>query len=144
MHDVLMVVVVCVFVNCIFLIFFFKQKTAYQMRISDWSSDVCSSDLLQSRGRAQLASEQLPLGVAIGGHALFVQLAQHAGAVEIGRASCRERVCQYVSILAVAVSFKKKITQDPHLLGLHLKRYICVAFRFYNLTTQNKHSNKNI
>src|SRR3546814_3572963 len=28
-------------------VFFFKQKTAYEMRISDWSSDVCSSDLLQ-------------------------------------------------------------------------------------------------
>src|SRR3546814_3234085 len=27
--------------------FFFKQKTAYEMRISDWSSDVCSSDLLK-------------------------------------------------------------------------------------------------
>src|SRR3546814_1114054 len=30
---------------CISLFFFFKQKTAYEMRISDWSSDVCSSDL---------------------------------------------------------------------------------------------------
>src|SRR3546814_12616736 len=30
------------------LIFCFKQKTAYEMRISDWSSDVCSSDLLQT------------------------------------------------------------------------------------------------
>src|SRR3546814_8165017 len=29
-----------------FCVFFFKQKTAYEMRISDWSSDVCSSDLL--------------------------------------------------------------------------------------------------
>src|SRR3546814_2615013 len=29
----------------IFFVFFFKQKTAYEMRISDWSSDVCSSDL---------------------------------------------------------------------------------------------------
>src|SRR3546814_9831695 len=28
-----------------FVFFFFKQKTAYEMRISDWSSDVCSSDL---------------------------------------------------------------------------------------------------
>src|SRR3546814_3905828 len=28
-----------------FCVFFFKQKTAYEMRISDWSSDVCSSDL---------------------------------------------------------------------------------------------------
>src|SRR3546814_3956764 len=32
--------------------FFFKQKTAYEMRISDWSSDVCSSDLSQDPGRA--------------------------------------------------------------------------------------------
>src|SRR3546814_1149686 len=32
--------------TCCF-IFFFKQKTAYEMRISDWSSDVCSSDLRQ-------------------------------------------------------------------------------------------------
>src|SRR3546814_5524303 len=30
---------------CVFFFFFFKQKTAYEMRISDWSSDVCSSDL---------------------------------------------------------------------------------------------------
>src|SRR3546814_17876956 len=31
--------------------FFFKQKTAYEMRISDWSSDVCSSDLQDAHGR---------------------------------------------------------------------------------------------
>src|SRR3546814_2706344 len=30
---------------CFFFFFFFKQKTAHEMRISDWSSDVCSSDL---------------------------------------------------------------------------------------------------
>src|SRR3546814_6651367 len=30
---------------CEFFLFFFKQKTAYELRISDWSSDVCSSDL---------------------------------------------------------------------------------------------------
>src|SRR3546814_3326472 len=39
--DILMFLV---FLVCIF-VFFFKQKTAYEMRISDWSSDVCSSDL---------------------------------------------------------------------------------------------------
>src|SRR3546814_1683778 len=33
------------FVFCYLVFFFFKQKTAYEMRISDWSSDVCSSDL---------------------------------------------------------------------------------------------------
>src|SRR3546814_20653330 len=32
-------------IYCVFVFFFFKQKTAYEMRISDWSSDVCSSDL---------------------------------------------------------------------------------------------------
>src|SRR3546814_1653203 len=34
-----------------FVFFFFKQKTAYEMRISDWSSDVCSSDLSDDRHR---------------------------------------------------------------------------------------------
>src|SRR3546814_10562793 len=32
----------------LYVMFFFKQKTAYEMRISDWSSDVCSSDLILS------------------------------------------------------------------------------------------------
>src|SRR3546814_4272518 len=35
---------------CVRLFFFFKQKTAYEMRISDWSSDVCSSDLQPPAG----------------------------------------------------------------------------------------------
>src|SRR3546814_8745194 len=34
-------------VQCLVIVFFFKQKTAYEMRISDWSSDVCSSDLVR-------------------------------------------------------------------------------------------------
>src|SRR3546814_1568514 len=41
-----------------FFFFFFKQKTAYEMRISDWSSDVCSSDLgrqIYRRGHHQVA-----------------------------------------------------------------------------------------
>src|SRR3546814_412145 len=37
-----------------FCFFFFKQKTAYEMRISDWSSDVCSSDLLRAGSRVPL------------------------------------------------------------------------------------------
>src|SRR3546814_5217437 len=40
------------FFSCVF---FFKQKTAYEMRISDWSSDVCSSDLLGEVARELLA-----------------------------------------------------------------------------------------
>src|SRR3546814_2913435 len=38
---------ITVTVCLVFFFFFFKQKTAYEMRISDWSSDVCSSDLQQ-------------------------------------------------------------------------------------------------
>src|SRR3546814_249279 len=40
----------CFFIICVWFFFFFKQKTAYGMRISDWSSDVCSSDLGQVVG----------------------------------------------------------------------------------------------
>src|SRR3546814_4136442 len=76
--------------------FCFKQKTAYEMRISDWSSDVCSSDLKRKRGWGEGVSgcRENP-----GPHpALRASLSRCAGEglVEIGRASCRERVCQYV------------------------------------------------
>src|SRR3546814_3052702 len=41
--------------------FFFKQKTAYEMRISDWSSDVCSSDLVRARQfKCEFAKLQSP------------------------------------------------------------------------------------
>src|SRR3546814_16691196 len=45
-------------------VFFFKQKTAYEMRISDWSSDVCSSDLWQRRAGRVVA---IGCAVAAGG-----------------------------------------------------------------------------
>src|SRR3546814_8376313 len=44
-----------------FVIFFFKQKTAYEMRISDWSSDVCSSDLADPAVRGS-RERFVPLG----------------------------------------------------------------------------------
>src|SRR3546814_10327093 len=45
-YIILYLLLYCVIMCYVF--FFFKQKTAYEMRISDWSSDVCSSDLLES------------------------------------------------------------------------------------------------
>src|SRR3546814_13541939 len=40
-------------VGCLYLFFFFEQKTAYELLISDWSSDVCSSDLLSRPARVK-------------------------------------------------------------------------------------------
>src|SRR3546814_20594998 len=42
-----------------FIFFFFKQKTAYEMRISDWSSDVCSSDLMAFNGTEEIPENEL-------------------------------------------------------------------------------------
>src|SRR3546814_1829613 len=89
--------------------FFFKQKTAYEMRISDWSSDVCSSDLASARSSSGLRGGHAcgappegrgsPAAVVEGGKGGAQLGHRHCGALwrsEIGRASCRERVCQYV------------------------------------------------
>src|SRR3546814_6366586 len=92
---------------CLFFFFFFKQKTAYEMRISDWSSDVCSSDLVMGQvdnGRLSERDQKIWDGY-VGGKTILV-LAQEFDVSnqrisqilreKIGRASCRERVCQYV------------------------------------------------
>src|SRR3546814_2868914 len=91
------------------LLFFFKQKTAYEVRISYWSSDVCSSDLpirivvpftaggytdVLTRKITQILSPRL-------GQTIIVDNRPGAGstlgtALEIGRGSCRARGCQYV------------------------------------------------
>src|SRR3546814_2777787 len=50
---------VCLISVGFFFFFFFKQKTAYEMRISDWSSDVCSSDLGGRKAARSRAARQL-------------------------------------------------------------------------------------
>src|SRR3546814_9822823 len=100
---------------CFVVVFFFKQKTAYEMRISDWSSDVCSSDLRYGENPHQQAAfyvtgEKRP-GVATAQQlqgkelsynnlndtdAAFELVSEFADKPKIGRASCRERVCTYV------------------------------------------------
>src|SRR3546814_5303152 len=101
-------------------VFFFKQKTAYEMRISDWSSVVCSSELpflmliftlaalfaLNHRPASARAETLLSMQVgevrvlglpdvarvAVGdGHVVNAVTTEDK---EIGRASCRERACQ--------------------------------------------------
>src|SRR3546814_7690797 len=49
----------------VFVFFFCKQKTAYEMRISDWSSDVCSSDLTRNDANNDLVNGQLAKVAAI-------------------------------------------------------------------------------
>src|SRR3546814_4336759 len=93
------------------LVFFFKQKTAYEMRISDWSSDVCSSDLKAIRSlypdypiwrgkdfKYEYTDDVLAIDVINGGPGLreWVDDAGAAAGDQLGRASCRERVCQSV------------------------------------------------
>src|SRR3546814_13523439 len=107
-------------------VFFFKQKTAYERRISDWSSDVCSSDLRRRAFRRvrseavehrpgehaqrvvtrahhddavagfRLDHEMRGRGLAIGDVERRGALGGEIGDDEIGRASGRERVGQYV------------------------------------------------
>src|SRR3546814_9981640 len=95
---------------CVFVFFFFKQKTAYEMRISDWSSDVCSSDLMYTLYYAPGAASFVVhwLLIEAGAEYQLQRVNLQAGEQrseayrklnpngEIGRASCRERVCQYV------------------------------------------------
>src|SRR3546814_20946159 len=65
--------------KCI-VFFFFKQKTAYEMRISDWSSDVCSSDLIVEIDDRALLDQRLPQMLEIHlGHAVPVPDAQRGG-----------------------------------------------------------------
>src|SRR3546814_2049550 len=92
-------------------VFFFKQKTAYEMRIRDWSSDVCSSDLVDQQLHAQKFAARLRHLARAFDEEIIVHPQSRAARVaatmrlvlrdlvrmvEIGRASCRERVCQYV------------------------------------------------
>src|SRR3546814_7318850 len=66
------------------IVFFFKQKTAYDMRISDWSSDVCSSDLAEAQHRAGHI-ERLPDGLSLVADAECVTRgADHADLVDRG------------------------------------------------------------
>src|SRR3546814_7535586 len=102
------------------VVFFFKQKTAYEMRISDWSSDVCSSDLskyslilyemMSTLVRRKHRRDSWPVEELR--NWLGVDRPEHPDVVtaenpeklqgwnpfykQIGRASGRERVCQYV------------------------------------------------
>src|SRR3546814_8775595 len=106
------------------LFFVFKRKTADELRISDWRSDVCSSDLLRDDVLEQARLEAADaLGVAVhridrpdrvasfapGRTHQFGEMRADLGRaepadqdeasgpiVDIGRASCRESVCQYV------------------------------------------------
>src|SRR3546814_6252223 len=66
------------YLSFIFNFFFFKQKTAYDMRISDWSSDVCSSDLLvpEELGIRQAGVEH---ALVAGDHLLAAVVGQRIG-----------------------------------------------------------------
>src|SRR3546814_20988189 len=83
------------------------------MRIRDWSSDVCSSDL-QVVFFMECLHTHAARAARIGSFEILLQRDRratleglHQPGLEIGRASCRARVCLYVSISVVAGSLKK-------------------------------------
>src|SRR3546814_4880518 len=89
--------------DSIVVFFFLKQKTAYEMRISDWSSDVCSSDLPFPLSLSAITAAGTPLQLRLSatpqieGNTLQLNnvnlhLSQGSATTQIGRASCRERV----------------------------------------------------
>src|SRR3546814_4332751 len=100
---------ICQLMNVCFFFFFFKQKTAYEMRISDWSSDVCSSDLSvrqkipwktmmdpEKLAHWQAADDAFDQWLDLPDSEREAWLAAQPLPEQNGRASCRERVCQYV------------------------------------------------
>src|SRR3546814_3748367 len=94
----------CVWCSLFWTFVYFKQKTAYELRISDWSSDVCSSDLASSaklirRDPQLFANDRSYRANALDWEAIKRTERATKGEArtsQIGRAPCRERVCQYV------------------------------------------------
>src|SRR3546814_11653694 len=85
------------------------------MRISDWSSDVCSSDLTAEGGQHDISARQGRRQIIerrdLGRQPARRRLRAKRQA-EIGRATCRDRVCQYVSISVVAGSVHKQTNRN--------------------------------
>src|SRR3546814_2782724 len=75
-----------------FFFFFFKQKTAYEMRISDWSSDVCSSDLIDD----QILTENIAILSYIAGLVPQKQLLPDTGLA-------RARALEWLALLSSTV-----------------------------------------
>src|SRR3546814_7981163 len=97
------------FCFCLFFFFFFKQKTAYEMRISDWSSDVCSSDLVEILELALFPDLQraLVLALAADPHALGVITRIPKGA----RAACADPLA---AALVALLLFLEPLFQRLH------------------------------
>src|SRR3546814_6293793 len=84
------------------IFFFFKQKTAYEMRISDWSSDVCSSDLIQiticvlRNGEGRRQRDKHPRQLLDAGHHLLLQLCCRSLLVALRVHTKKHKMAQYL------------------------------------------------
>src|SRR3546814_5436004 len=88
-----------------FLVFFFKQNTAYEMRISDWSSDVCSSDLEPTTTDANLVLGRLGAEYFLGGEmGLDVEGARKAVSEKIAKPLGLDTLAAAAGIVEVANS----------------------------------------
>src|SRR3546814_13451424 len=69
----------------VFVCFFFKQKTAYEMRISDWSSDVCSSDLIEPLQSRFHAAASKRIGAVLKSSLMLSTAARRAASIAFHR-----------------------------------------------------------
>src|SRR3546814_2718318 len=94
--------------------FFFKQKTAYEMRISDWSSDVCSSDLLVAFGeRRRQRPDALRIILAVLGIGVDLAFARQLEARGLGKGD--DRAFLHIArlfFLRAVVAFVEAVLDD--------------------------------
>src|SRR3546814_8453300 len=127
------------FIFFFYFVFFFKQKTAYEMRISDWSSDVCSSDLqaaiFRRSGRYDWSLSldhcqfaQRPQGLQFDGSLLVLQIMAQPPtfASNLNAASGRseEHTSDLQSLMRISYAvfcLKKKKTKTNNKTHLHTK-----------------------
>src|SRR3546814_21167623 len=126
------------------LLFFFKQKTAYEMRISDWSSDVCSSDLEQGDYDATLLGEYVrsrngsQTGVIIAGPG---ELFYTPGETEDPFSLDRKRVVSGKSVSVRVDLGGRRIDKNKIHIHQHSLTPIHITHERNNVTFFNQHRN---
>src|SRR3546814_1894981 len=119
---------------CMSFFFFFKQKTAYEMRISDWSSDVCSSDLMMMQVEA---ARSLAMLASLKADAEPAERAKAAAAakVQIGKSG------KFVGQQAIQLHGGMGMTDELD-VGHYMKRLMMIDTCFGNAERSEEHTSE--